>query len=752
MLIGKILSLTGFGNIKINHLIKLLVIVVTLLVSNLNVYCMAQQTENINLEKLNDSLKKGFILKNVRAYREVYFTKPQTWRVLPSSALIVKFQHSLELLPNRSYLNIYINGRLLKKEFLDKTSTELKTISIPLPVASLGNYNSIRFEVEQHYTDKCEDPLDHSLWTKIQEDTHISFNYSIIQPQVDLAKYPFPVVDPFSYGTTLVNFVVPKPDQNTALSLNALGIISSDIAQKISWRKLKFTASLPDQAINNNLNNVLIGTPVENPAILKLNSYLGNVIKNTSGTPQFTDKNGNVFSEESGLIYYINNPNNKNRAILIVTGNSANGVNLAARYLANETLAKYLKGKAQLITEYNPSKESPNTIAKYIHNRSLSLKELGFEDIKAERIGPPPIEYPIRVIPDLKTATSLLSLNLVFSYSPNLNDELSSLEVKFNDISLKGIKLDNINGETNKTLSIDIPAQYVKPFNKLSVTFHLFPKKFLFCQNYYDDNIWGTVSKDSTFNLPSDAKIIFPNLGLLNDQFYPYTTVQDLSNTIIIIPTAPALEDYQALLNVIGAVARASDSDGGINLITTSPNFVDKSALSDRNVILIGTMDSNTYIGALKDSLYLKFEQYYKLLTPQTNKTAMLTYADNQGILEQVISSMNPDKVITVVNGKTSYAVNIASTALSDKEKLETILGGNFYTLDEKDIKEVTIPKEKQIEKQVSAKKAGNISTYWPPSSPLWWGIDICGGIIILFIIMTLFRVIVNILFGRKGK
>jgi cellulose synthase (UDP-forming) len=733
----------------LKKLLNVIFILACLLITGSHLPVKAQASEIVDLPELNEALDKGIQLKNVHAYKEVYFTKPRTWQVLGGTNLVVKFHHSAELIPARSHLSIYINGQLVKKESLDKSSVEVKTISIPVPLAGLGNYNTIRFEVEQHYTDICEDPLDHSLWTFIHPETHINFKYRIIQPKVDLAEYPFPLYDPYAYGITTINFITPDISSNSNISINAMGIIAADIAQQISWRKLKFIASPASKPVNKDFNTVLAGTPSEIPS---LKGYLGNNLRNINGTPTIVDSNGSALEDSQGIIKFIRNPENANRAILIVSANTPAGVNTAAKYLAHETLAKALKGNTYVVKSYSPQTTKPTTIAKYIHDKSLSFKQLGFKTERAERIGPIPLEYPIRVIPDLKTTDGMLNFNLVYSYSPDINPELSSIEVKFNDVSLEGVIIDNQQGVQNQTLKVRVPDQYVKPYNVLTVKFHIFPSKFGYCVDDYEDNIWGEISSESTVNLPGGAKIVFPDLGLLNDSFYPYSTQQDLSNAALIIPDNPTLEEYQSALNVTGAIAKQTYSDAGVDLIITTVSDYKNQSISDRNILLIGTPGSNPVIQDIKNKLKMTFDDNYKMFSPENTNFAVLAYDNNQGILQQIISSMNSNKVMTAVYGKTDTASKVSSTALSDKKNLIKLKTGSFYVVDGETVKNIELKEHKKEKTTVSSKKVGKVTSYWPPSGVWGWTATICGGIIIFIIVLFILNIIFAILFGRKGN
>lgn len=734
---------------NLSMLNKLIILFIILLFNCISLPCFAQETMNIDLGTLDDSLNDGLVLKNDKSYRDVYFTKPQTWRILGGSKLVVTLNHSAQLIPDRSYLQIFINGKLTKRIQLDKSSVESKTFEMPIPLAGLGDYNSIRFVVEQHYTDVCEDPLDHSLWTKIHPDTHIEFKYSKIQPKVDLSKYPFPLYDPYAYGVTTINYVIPKEYNDISDTLTAIGIVGADIAQKISWHKLNYTVS---KNLDNKLNNVIIGTPEQTPELLQINGALGNTIKTVNGKQVFTDKSGTPLSNNEGVIYFIKNPKNSAKAILVIGSNSIEGVKQTAKYLANETLSKDLKGNQYIVKDYSPSREQPSTIAKYVHNKSMTLKELGYEERKSERIGPPPLRYHIKVMPDMTTSSGMLIFDLKYSYGPDCNEELSTVEVDFNGIALRSIKLDNPDGERNQTLKVSIPSELVKPNNILDVQFNLFPVKFDYCKDYYVDKLYGIVHNDSIIHLPSDAKVVFPNIGLLNDSLYPYSTLQDLSNTAIIMPGEPKLSDYQALLNTIGAIGKNTNSDAGINVTVVTDNNASEGDLSGRNIVAIGSVSTNTFTKQIQNKLNLLYEGSYKELLPQVKQKALLAYYNNQGVFEQIISHLNSAKVISIIHGKTETAVQNASTAISEKEKLTQIKEGNFLTLDNDLIETVSLPKKKSERKAVSTRDASELASFWPPHDFWSWTITIIACFIAFFILVFILRVISSILFGRKGN
>jgi len=252
-------------------------------------------------------------------------------------------------------------------------------------------------------------------------------------------------------------------------------------------------------------------------------------------------------------------------------------------------------------------------------------------------------------------------------------------------------------------------------------------------------------------NLPSDAKVLFPNLGLLNDVMYPYTTQQDLANAAIVMPDNPTMQDYQAMLNTIGGIAKETYSDAGINLVTTFANSASSSNINDRNIILIGKFGSNAIINNIKDLLYLTFDNSSKLFAPYLKDVSKINYHNNQGIIEQIISNLNADKVITVIYGKTNEDVKLASTLFTTKNKIIALQNGNLITIEAQDTKNIKIMNSpKKVEKTVSTKNADKTPDFWPFKSILNLIVKIIIGIVILLAVLWFIKFILRSFFSRE--
>jgi hypothetical protein len=298
---------------------------------------------HIGMKELGDP--QGYRLKTVRTQRDYPFTRPQGWQVSPSSNIHLSFQHGSNLLPERSSLNVLVNNRILKSIPLGKDNITPNSLNIAVPPELLKDNNVLSYQVDQHYTYKCEDPFSEELWTEVLPDSSLTLNYGWKPVHPDLAQYPFPLLDPLNnYTPTVVGYVVPSSASDQ--SLEAFGVVAAHLGQQAGWRAFKPYIG-DTNAVHSANNLILVGTPSENPAIGAISSGLELPL---SGG-QFHDRQGAAIPADYGVLQLIPNPNNPTRAILVVSGNTPDGVKKAAHVLAQGSLNKILTGRTAIIKD-----------------------------------------------------------------------------------------------------------------------------------------------------------------------------------------------------------------------------------------------------------------------------------------------------------------------------------------------------------------------------------------------------------------
>lgn len=518
-------------------------------------------TETVPLERLH--IHDVILLPTVRSQYEAQFTKPTTWQVASSSALYLEFQHSIELLPDRSWLQIMVNDKIIKHIPLTKENAEGTKMTIPLPVELLKDFNRLTFRVEQHYTDKCEDPLDKSLWTQILPATKIIFNYTPTVPKVDLGTYPYPIIDPLTYSPAQVHYITTKAA--TEKELQAMAYLNVHLAQQAQDHELKSRVTFDNPTGPDNEHLIFVGKGGSIPQVSQYQASFGNYALQSG---QWVNRQTNqALGNDQGLIIFFQAPGSTEHTVLIVTGNSDDAVMKAAEYLTLRPKDTTLLGSAKEVPPgWSPPGNHSAAIPHFLNTQSRTFRELGFKIEEVHKINAPPITYNIPIVSKFRNSGGKLWLDVVYSYSPQLNPEYSSLELRMNDVSIANIPLTNVNGEQLQRASVPISNELIKPRNDLVAQFHLMPDKYGWCVDNYVDNAWGKILDDSQFRVEGSPDSYLPDVGLLNNTMYPYSEDASLEPVQLAIPAEPTPELLDAMLGFTTRLGRATLADTELKL------------------------------------------------------------------------------------------------------------------------------------------------------------------------------------------
>ncbi len=528
-------------------------------------------TEIVPLKRLH--IEDVILLPTVSSQYEASFTRPKTWQVAPSSAVYLEFQHSSELLPNRSWLQIRLNDKVIQHIPLTHENIEGTKLTIPLPVALLKDFNKLGFRVTQHYTDHCEDPLDKSLWTQILPATRIVFNYTPTVPSVNLNAYPYPIIDTLTYSPAKVHYVVPK--EASAPELQALADVNVHLAQQAQTHELNtrltFAQSGSAPTGPDNEHVVFVGKGSSLGGIEAFSGSFGNY--SLQGGQWMDKATQQTLAKDQGLVLFFQAPGSKEHTVLIVTGNSEEGVLKAAQALTQRPLETAITGNQYLVQAgWSPAANRTAKTPRFIEDQTRSFRDLGFSIEEVHKINAPPITYKVPVVTKFINSNGKLSLDLNYSYSPKLNPEFSSLELRMNDVSIANIPLLNPDGEQAGHATIPISPELIRPRNNLVAQFHLMPDKYGWCVDNYVDNAWGKIMDDSKFVVTGAPNSYLPDLGLLNNTMYPYSQTDNLETVQLVVPNTPSEGLLDALLGFTTRLGRATLADTDLRLLLSKGN------------------------------------------------------------------------------------------------------------------------------------------------------------------------------------
>lgn len=712
-------------------IVALLSIVIPVMSGNVPV-ADAAETMKVTMKDLGDP--HGHTLETVRTFRQYNFTKPKGWDVLSSSKVHVAFQHSLNLLPERSSLNILLNNRILKTIRLEKSNAEPTTIDFNIPPDLLKDHNTLTFQVDQHYTYDCEDPFSAELWTTVLGDTYLQLDYDRVKVQPDLAHFPYPLMDELNnYSPTRVGYIMPGSVSDESLSAFATAV--TYIGQTGSWRELDpYLATTGDLGKNNGF--VVVGTPSENQAVSTVSS--GFDVK-LSGSQFVHPKTGEVLPEDAGVIQMVPNPRNPSQGVLVISGNGPAGVLKAARALAQKPSNALLVGRSAIVEDINTGDEYPyRAWDGFVQYSGDTFKQLGLPTLTARGITSLPLFYKLKIMPDLfMPGKSKAKVKVIYSYSSQVEEELSKLEIRLNGKSItEGIPLKPEGGRLEE-FTFEVPSEELFNYNDLEFKFHLFPVKFDPCRYVTDVHLWGTIHNTSSVVLPAEMKTPLPDVGLINDGAFPFTMYQDLSQLSVVMPDAPNNAEMDLMLQSLTRIGRESASKRGIRLTAHHVASLPGDQRGSNHLIAIGQKSNNKMIADLKGKFKLLTDGNTTTLKGADKKLVDLSYDNQQGVMEEMISPWNDSRVLMTLTGETDAALQKLSEFFRDDALFATIEPGNVAVVNADGTKSVI------------AMKQGDARFIYPDEMrggfafPKWMWI-----LVGFFAVMGLFSVI-RFLFGR---
>ncbi len=514
-------------------------------------------TKALPLKQL--AIEDVIYLPTVSSQREIAFTVPQSWRVSQSNLALV-FQHSAQLIPHRSHLEVILNDKQLRRISLTRANAEQSTLTIPL--SGLRRDNILKFRVEQHYTDKCEDPVDASLWTNVLNDTAINFTYQRQPLALSLADFPNPLIDGKAFDEPAIHYVVPTQQVDDA-TVTAAARLQAALGQ--AGRDLELTPQVHtavDTALNTPGHVIMMATPGQLPAI----ADWGKAVRGaTLQGNQWVGSNGQALSGKQAVVRLVAKPGEPGYGILLISANTSEGLLNAVNYLAHSGTATE-RDAEELLVPANWQANAPSVPKpRYINTQSQSFAELGFGDQYVEKLFAPPIQFDIPVVSDLQAGGATANLQVAYGYAPGLNPRYSSLEWRLNDRSIANIPLTNQAGAEKTHATIAIPTELLKPHNTLIAQFHMMPDKYGFCVDTFVDNAWGKIFTDDTrFEINGSPASRLPSVGLLNSTGFPYTHQMDMKDThLVFADNAPSASAWQAWLALANRLGRMGDAPAG---------------------------------------------------------------------------------------------------------------------------------------------------------------------------------------------
>ena len=612
-------------------------------------------------------------LQGIYPETRIGFTRPRNWQVQSAKALI-RFQHSPTLLADRSVLMVRVNDTSVGSVPLNRPQSQIGQVLFNIPANLIQDYNEISILAEQQTSDTCTNPADPTLWSEILPDSNITFGYQAQAVPLDFSSYPYPFFDDLNLDPNRIAYL--RPNDYSEPWLTATSRYQAAIAREADFRPLdtRLIGTLEQATASDRL--VVIGTPTEQPALSGLSLPFplkgGKVL----------DGNGSALPGDVGVLMLTTAEIPDGEVpVLVATGNAPEGVSKAVQFLVQGRDREIGTGQALLVTNLDEvASPDPRQWVGYLPTaNTFQLKDLQdtnrqrFEDVTVHGTNAPPMRIPFKALPDDRFSRGS-TMALRYSYSPQVDPRTSAVEVRLDGVTIASKRLGGnwfSSGSSKESFNVNLPEDLIQPDSNLDVQFVLNPRGSATCGLTGDQQLWGTVHTDTSFNLKRNNVVQLPDLRLLKAG-YPIAAPQDLSATAIALPDSPNDADVTTLLAFSKRMGRLTQADS-VKLNVYRAGTLPAEVRNQYHLVGIGTRDRFPFPEAFNGDGGFKLGNAF---TRQRQESTIQSLPDNEGVSKQLLSPWNNDRTLLALTAQTNEGMREVQD-LFDRDPLFSQLRGD---------------------------------------------------------------------------
>ncbi len=602
--------------------------------------------------EFNRSPVVGYRLRLNGIYDEarIQFTRPRNWQA-KGAKMLLRYRHSPALYATRSNLTVLLNGTSIGSVPLNRKKDDIGSGVFEIPAAAIQDYNEVVIAALQNNSPTCtQDPFDPSLWTEVMPDSKMVFDFSPQPVALDFSRYPYPLFDSLSLEPNRLAYLLPGEMNETWLT--AIARLQGSLGRLAQFRpiEVRLIKSPNEQKLPERL--VVVGTPKNQPELSKLKLAIG--IKDG----QVLDDQGKPLPDDVGVLTFANSSNGDG-LVLVATGNGDAGVAKAVQFLVQARDRQIGTGQTLIVRQVDevPTPMMRDWPAFLPVKDQFMLQDLRnynnerIEDVTVRGADSPVVEYDLKALPDDQFDRGNM-LNLKFSYSAQVNPLTSLAEVQLDGIPITGKRLDSDQGAVREQLSLELPADRIKPFSKLQIRFQLDPRERRSCNRATDQQLWATVHKESGFDLKRRQYVKLPDLRLMQ-YGYPFAAPQDLSKMSIALSPQPSLPSVNLMLKVAERMGRLSRAEAVKLKVYRSDRLPDTK--QDDHWVAIGLKDQFPVPQALDESAGFSLQE---LLGRKRDGSQVQALPDEQGVIKAVLSPWNADRMLVALTAQRDEGLN----------------------------------------------------------------------------------------------
>jgi cellulose synthase operon protein B len=589
-------------------------------------------------------------LESIYDETRLWFTRPRNWKT-DSVKIQLRYRHSPALYASRSNLTVLINGTSIGSVPLNQPEGRVSSAIFDVPTRLLQDYNELTVAALQNNSPTCtQDPYDPSLWSEILPDSKIVFDTQPQPVSLNFDRYPYPLYDILSLEPNQIAYLQPKTLDETWLTTTAR--FQSSLGQIAQYRALDTRLVDSLDQVTDAERLVVIGTPREQPILNELDLPVS--LKNQ----QILDGKQKVLPNDVGVLL-LTTVNQNKTPVLVATGNSAEAVEKAVQFLVQAPDRQLSTGNVIFVNQVTDVATPPlrewrgylPTNERFQLSDLKTFDEKPYADVAVRGSHAPALEFDFRALPDDRILPGS-SMTLRYSYGPQVNPLTSQVEVQLDGVPLGGARLTSVSGANNQSLRIDIPPGSIKPNSKMQVNFRLDPRERRSCSRVTDQQLWGKIHADTSFDLKREQVAKLPDLKLLQAG-YPFSAPQDLSSTAIVVPDSPTKADLLLLLEMSERLGRLSRYDT-VQLAVYRSGKLPEEERQSKHLIGIGTQARFPFPEAYQaENLALQ-----KLFSRQWRDSQVQTLPDVEGVVKAIFSPWNRERMLLALTSQTDAGLD----------------------------------------------------------------------------------------------
>jgi hypothetical protein len=570
---------------------------------------------------------------------EFWVSLPHNWEIKDAITVDLVYTASQILTPDQAVLTISVNNQYVWGIHpIGDGQPHSETFTIPPGIITESSFK-VEFRAYLPVTTNvCELSGIGGQWLRISRESTITLatDPDPAPPQLETLVRGLVPSNVFDPSDAPLVFVLPSYTDPAALSAAAqiayrVGMeTSSSILPEIVVRTV-------DNVTEEDLSSasvVLIGLPDAN-AYVDIAAKTLTADLYDAGT--FLTFDGVAVPPGDGVLHVLKSLWNPKYDVLIVSGNSQQGVQRAGYPFIHSQVYGKLIGNSQFISGGEEFSEEPQirpwtsetTTLKQTGNNSRTI--YGFSRAAAFWI-----ERPLGQLFGKGT-----TFTLKLTHSPLL--EGSNVRVLIDDIVI-GSADTGPNGVSEYTF--DLPVEELNAYYqenprsnlKLSLAVSNLVNQSR-CQIVYEDMQWTTVDNASFF-IATYVPFEMPNVNLYP---YPFVTIASDIPTTLVLPPSPTGDDLRLAMLLATSLGRYSkNNDLDIDLIAASAI---PDAIQDHNLIVLGDVSRQQIV----NDVSLNLQQ----IVYQVD-------SEDVGMLEEMLSPFDDNRTLLLVTGNTFSGYDMA--------------------------------------------------------------------------------------------